>query len=232
MKYLVSITVAGIGLLFLFSCTAIGKTRANPNMIADMDPVSAGTVEAEFDRMFSSKLAKSEIEVIFYPRLNSVALQFKYQTVTYRQFWNLAARMDFISALERYKSDYAGRDLDDKYRRTRAIYGKTKGRLEWETFKFTKTHVANTMYEIGYRFREEKPFFATLMLSAREETETGDSSPIDSQQIAMYFTRAQADELAALFDQSYLLKLINVEPAQNQEEVTGQNSGIEYEEWD
>jgi hypothetical protein len=68
------------------------------------------------------------------------------------------------------------------------------------------------------------------MLSAREET--SDSSPMDSQQIAMYFTRAQADELAALFDQPYLLKLINVEPAQNLKEIHAQDSDDEYKEWD
>jgi len=232
MKYLAVTAVMGMGVFFLFSCATAGNIKANPNMVADINPVSAGTAEAELDKTFSQKLVKAEIEAIFYPRLNSVALKFRHQGVTYRQFWDLAARMNFITALERYKSDYADRNLDTKYQRTRAIYGKSKGRVEWETFKFSKNHVAFPVFQLGYRFREGKPFFVTLMLSAREETDSSDSStPMDSQQISMYFTRAQADELAKLFDQPYLLGLINIKPGQDQEGTAEQNSGIEYEEW-
>jgi hypothetical protein len=233
MKCLTGAVAAGIGVFLLFSCAAAGNVKINPNMIADINPVSAGVIEAEFDRAFSSKLAKSEIEAIFYPRSNSVALKFKYQTVTYRQFWDLSARTSFITALEQYKSDYADRNLDRKYRKTRAIYGKTKGRVEWETFNFTKTHAVTTTYEIGYRFREEKPFLSVLALSAKEKTSSSDNSkPLDSQQLSIYFTRAQADELANLFDQAALLELINMKPTQNQEEITMPDSSDEYEEWE
>ena len=233
MKYLAVTAVMGVGVFFLCSCAAIGNVKANPNMVADMNPISVGTAEAELDKMFSSKLIKAEIEAIFYPRLNSVALKFRHQGVTYRQFWDLAARMNFITALERYKSDYADKNLDTKYQKTRAIYGKNKGRVEWETFKFSRTHVAFPVYQIGYRFRENKPFFVALMLSAREETNSSDAgTPMNSQQISMYLTRAQADELAKLFEQSYLLGLIK--PAQDEENAAGQDSGTqyaEYEEW-
>jgi hypothetical protein len=222
MRYLITIPLATAAVLL--SCTT--TDTVNPNMVADMDPVSVGMAEAEFDKMFSSKLEKSEIEAIFYPRLNSVALKFRYQAITYRQFWDLAARTDFVTALERYKSDYEDRNLDDKYRKTKAIYGKTKGRVEWEAFKIAKTRSAHTSYEIGYRFKEKRPFFTILMLSGKEEK--SESSPMSSQQITMYFTRAQAEELAALFDQLFLLKMIGM---QDQED-SGQDSGDKYDEWD
>ncbi|MDR2952784.1 MAG: hypothetical protein LBU82_06045, partial [Treponema sp.] len=152
---------------------------------------------------------KAVIEVIFHPRLNAVSLEFKYELMKYRQFWDEAARKQFASALELYKMDYEDRKLIDKYRKTRSVYGKTKSRLEWEAFKFTKTRISYPTIEIGYKFKEKTPFFTTLMRSAKEEMRDGDNSnPMDSQQINMYFTRAQADELVKIFDQAYLLGLL------------------------
>jgi len=47
------------------------------------------------------------------------------------------------------------------------------------------------------------------MRSAKEEMDSGDNStPMDSQQINMYLTRAQADELAKFFDQAWLMELL------------------------
>jgi len=180
-------------------------------MVANADPVSAGTITVQFDRFLSSKLSKNEIEVIFYPRLNAVALEFKYELITNRQFWDEASRIKFAEALNHYKTDYAERSLIDKYRKTRAVYGKVNGRTEWESFKFAKTRVAYPVIELGYRFRDEMPFFSTLMRSSKEIDENSDNSSLtDSQQIPMYFTRAQADDLVKLFDQSYLVGLLNL----------------------
>jgi len=199
--------------------TTVDYAKKYPDMVANADPVSAGIIEAEFDRLFSSKLDKTEIEVIFYPRLNAVALEFKYEIVRYRQFWNEADRQQFAAALEIYKTDYAAQNLKNQYKKTRAIYGKVKGRTEWETFKYAKTRVAYPDIELGYRFIEEMPFFTTLMQSAKEERENDDNSQqLNSQQINMYFTRAQADNLVKLFDQSYLMGLLEKNDSQKPDE--------------
>jgi hypothetical protein len=189
--------------------TTVDYAKKYPDMVANADPVSAGIIEAEFDRIFSSKLDKSEVEVVFHPRLNAVTLEFRYELIRYRQFWNEAARQQFTAALEHYKADYAAQNLINRHKKTRAIYGKVKGRTEWETFKYAKTRIAHPNIELGYRFVGEMPFFTTLMRSVKEESDSIDSSPqLDSQQISMYFTRAQADNLAKLFDQSYLMGLL------------------------
>jgi hypothetical protein len=183
-----------------------------------MDPVSAGTAAVEFDKMFSSKLDTKEMDVIFYPRYNAVALEFRYEFVRYRQFWDEAARRQFVDALKRYKEDYAARNLVAKYGKSRAVYGKVKGTVEWETFKYTVTHRSSPSIELGYRFRggkgKETPFFAVLQRSARDESGgQGDTSNLESLQINLYFTRSQAEELAQLFDQSYLLGLLGSKAA-------------------
>lgn len=215
---------------FTLACnTTIDYAKKYPHMVANADPVSAGMIEAEFDRIFSSKLNKVEIEVIFYPRLNAVALEFRYELIRYRQFWDEAARQQFAAALELYKADYAAQKLVDRYKKTRAIYGKVTGRTEWEAFKYTKTRVAYPVTELGYRFREEMPFFSTLMRSAREESDdTDNSQQLNSQQINMYFTRAQADDLVRLFDQSHLMGLLEEKASPKSDEPPAVNSYREF----
>jgi len=212
MKYMKQFAagVPGITMILLIlSCQSVNPAKKYPNMVADVDPFSVGGVEAQFDRFFSPKVNKAEIDVVFHPRLNAVSLEFKYAFINYRQFWDEAARKQFAASLELYKRDFEDKKLINNYRKTRAVYGKVKGRVVWESFKFTKTHMSNPIIEIGYRFKEDRAFFTTLMRSAEEVMNTGDSSnSVDSQQISMYFTRAQADELAKLFDQAYLLEIL------------------------
>jgi hypothetical protein len=202
--------VTGIAMILLLSsCGSVDPTKKYPNMVANVDPFSVGVVEAQFDRFFSSKVNKAEVEAVFHPRLNAVSLEFKYEMLNYRQFWDESARKQFAASLELYKRDFEDRKLINNPGKTRAVYGKTKGRVEWEAFKFTKTRVSYPIIELGYRFKEDRAFFTTLMRSAKEEMTDGDSStPMDSQQISMYFTRAQADEVAKLFDQAWLIEFL------------------------
>jgi hypothetical protein len=208
MKQLVAL-LACIPIVLVLSCVSVDRAEKYPNMVADMDPVSAGSIDAEFDRMFSSKVNKADVAVIFYPRENTVALEFRYEFVRYRQFWDEPGRRQFVAALERYKKDYAARNLVTKYGKSRSVYGKVNGRVDWETFKYTTTHISAPTIELGYRFKGETPFFATLQRSARDESGgQGESNKLESLQINMYFTRAQAEDLVKLFDQSYLLGLL------------------------
>jgi len=193
----------------VLSCGTVDYERKYPHMVANADPVSAGTIQVQFTRFLSSKLTRADVEVVFYPRLNAVALEFRYEFLRHRQFWDQESRQQFVRALELYKEDYAARNLIDRRRKTRAVYGKVRGTIEWEAFKYAKTRIAYPTIELGYRFMEGMPFFATFMRSAREEPEAGDTSTRgESAQISMFFTRAQADELVKLFDQDYLMGLL------------------------
>jgi len=209
MKFLPRAILAGAAVFFILGCnTTVDYAKKYPDMAANADPISAGTIEVEFNRMFSSKLDKTEIGVVFYPRLNAVVLDFKYEFIQCRQFWDQAARQQFVTALDLYKADYAARNLGNKQKKTRAIYGKVKGRIEWETFKYAVTRIAYSNMELGYHFIGETPFFSVVMPSAKEEDNGDSSHQLASQQINMYFTRAQADDLVKLFDQSYLMALL------------------------
>jgi hypothetical protein len=208
MKRLLTVAWAGTA-IFLIACGTVPYSKKSPPMVANVDPFSVGTVKAVFDRFLSSELAEIEIEVIFYPRLNAVALEFRHEFITHRQFWDEAARKQFAVALERYKEDYTARTLIDRHKKTRSAYGRVQGRTEWQSFKFSKNHLAFPPIELGYRFRNGAPFFTTFMRSIREEKDSSDDNqPVNSSPVTMYFTRAYADELVKLFDQAYLMGLL------------------------
>jgi hypothetical protein len=211
MKLLPIASFIGAVVVLLFSCKTVDVdlSKRYPNMVANADPVPAGSVDAEFDKLLSTQLSTSTVKAVFHPRLNSVALEFKYEFISYRQFWDEPARKQFAEALEKYKVDYAERKLTNRYTKSRGAYGKTEARLEYEAFKFTKNRVSYPIIDIGYRFRAKMPFFATHMREAREVDELGGSETRESsEQVIMYFTRAQAEEVVRLFDQSYLMGLI------------------------
>ena len=180
-----------------------------------MDPVSVGSVYAVFDRTMGRGLNVVSMEAIFHPRTNTVSIEFRYGFVTFRQFWDETARRHFSMALDQYNADFDARNLVNRHRRTRNAYGSVAGRLEWQTARFTTNHVSYPVIEIGYRFRENSPFFSTLMRSARsEETADAGTGRTESRQIQMFFTRAQAADLARVFDQAYLMELIGVHGTQ------------------
>jgi hypothetical protein len=209
MKHLPAVILGNAVILFFLSCGSVDLSKKYPNMVANVNPFPVGSAEAQFDRFLSQKIRKGEIQVVFHPRLNAVSLEFKHDLYTYRQFWDEAARKQFAASLELYKKDFEEKKLIDKHRKTRAVYGNVKGRLEWELSKYTKTRISNPRIEMGYRFKENTPFFAALMRPAKEVMTEGDrNNPVNSQSVYLYFTRAQADQVVMLFDQAYLIGLL------------------------
>jgi len=177
-------------------------------MLADVEPFTIGTVSASFDKTFSSDVATADVEVIFYPRKNEVALGFRYDMLQYWQFWDEEGRKQFIEALNRYKEDFSNQELSTNYSKSRAIYGKTNGRCEWKTLKISGIYRSSPVIELGYRFKAGSPFFSTHQTKAKEETGLNPKGITESQPFAMYFNRAQGDNLARLFDQAFLLGLL------------------------
>jgi hypothetical protein len=220
--------VLAIALAALFpviSCVSADPAKRYPDMVADKDPVSAGIIDVQFDKFMPPNIEKKEVEVIFYPRYNTVALEFRHELVRYRQIWDLQGRQRFTQALDRYKADYAARTLTDKFARTRAAYGKFKGATEWEMFSITQSGLAYPVMELGYRFRGDSPYFSIVQRSAPDQHTINSNEPrAGSLQIIMYYTRAQADELVKIFDQSYLLSLLgpSADPAPGRDDYRNQ----------
>jgi len=193
--------------LLVFSCGSVKPAVSNPSMIADIDPFSIDSVTVWLEQTFSSKLKEVDVEVTLHPRKNEVILEFRHNMITHRLFWSEAARQQFRAAFDSYSDDFDNKRLVTDYRKSRAAYGKNTLRYEWETFKYSTTYFSTPPIEFGYRFMDKAVYFTVFLRSAKEESsETSRNN--DSQQYSVYFTRAQAEELAHLFDQDYLLELV------------------------
>ena len=212
------------------SCKTSGTAENYPNMVANINPFSIGTINASLDRVFSSQLTKVSVDVIFYPRENEVALEFNHSSGgVYLQFWNEAARQHFIGSLKQYNDAFTGQMLTTNYNKSKKIYGKVRGRFEWKPLKISSTYRSSPTIELGYRFRDNAPYFAAYQPAANEES--GANKDISkSPSYSIYFTRAQAEELAKLFDQDFLLQTVaNIlpqsKPDDSRDEYYNQSDG-------
>jgi len=154
--------------------------------------------------MSFGSLKKENAKVIYFPREDAVCLQYRREFITYHQFWSYNGRQTFITALQRYNEEYNARDLDIKARKTRRKYGIVEGYLIWQMYNFTVQARGNMNVELGYEFRDRAPYFLVNQREAEYKEEVSRDNDRTSATIAMYFTRAQAAELAFLFDQNNL----------------------------
>jgi len=219
MRKMCRVMCAVLAVLF-FSCGSVKPAVDNPSMIADIDPFSLGSVNVWLDKMFSSQLKETDAAVVFIPRKNEVTLEFRHESITYRLFWNEEARQHYIKALSRYMEEFENKKLVSGSRKTQSIYGKHPSYFEWETFSFSATYSSSPVVELGYRFNENAVYFTILQRPAKEET---GKSPRDSSQFTVYFSRAQAENLAKLFDQTYLLELVDSQPVKSSVDGAGRD---------
>jgi hypothetical protein len=194
--------------LVLSACYTIPDSKKYPNMVANVDPIPTGTIQVQIDRPFMNGLQKRDIETVFEPRENAVYLQFTYQTVFYRQYWSQDARTAFVEAVKLYKQDFNDRVLI-KRGKSRA-YGKVRGKAVFSSLQvsISERSTSEPQIDLGYVFKRNNPYFQVLMLKAKANVSTNDKSSLSSLRIPFYFTIAQAEELAAIFDQGQLMGLL------------------------
>jgi hypothetical protein len=199
-----SIALALALTVLLASCASI---RAPEPFTVDINSprCAAGTAEVEFDKALGG-IKKGEIALFYYPDEDAVCIEYRAEAINFMQFWSKTGRNSFVSSLARYKEDFEQKNLIiNRSLKTRRSYDRVRGFLAWGSMSvISRPAFANTDYNIGYDFKEKSPYFTVIQRAA----EYKDGSFIStSSNIMMYFTRAQADTLAALFDQDYLRKL-------------------------
>jgi len=190
----------------LNSCnTASWKGKEKFTVSLNSPHIKIGEIEPQFSAFMSfGSLKKDKIDIFYFPREDAVCLRYRRDFITFNQFWDYGGRQTFITALERYNTDYNSRDLIIKSRRTNRIYGVTEGFLIWQMSNFTVQARANMNASFGYQFNNRAPYFIITQHEAVYKEEYSADDNRKSSAITIYFTRAQAAQLAALFDQSFL----------------------------
>jgi hypothetical protein len=187
----------------------------------------AGSAEAYFDQYLSiGAPKKGDIAVFYYPVEDAVCLNFRIQQFVHcDQFWNKTGRDAFVSAFERYKEEYEQRQLiTKKNRKTRAAYGEIQGYFMWKKTAIALQAYGSPKVKLGYQFEGRAAFFTTTQMESDYVDSMGRSRNQTSPITVMYFTRSQAEDLAALFKQDHLdsLKLPGAKSG---------SSGMVVDEW-
>jgi hypothetical protein len=167
--------------------------------------IPIGEVELRFNTFMSMRgLRLEKANVIYFPREDAVCIQYRHEFVTYHQFWSRIGRLEFLAALEKYNEEYTERTLVINDRRSKRNYGVVEGYLIWQMYSFTVQARANMNVELGYEFRDRSPFFTINQRQAEYKEDNSRDNNRTSPVITMYFTRAQAAQLADLFDPEFL----------------------------
>jgi hypothetical protein len=166
--------------------------------------IPIGEVELQIDKMFFGGIKKINAEVFYYPFEDAVCLKYKTDIFIYYQFWSVAGRNLFVSSLDIYNEDYTDRNLNPSDRKTKNLYGTIEGYLYWQQSSISRRFYANMDIELGYFFRERAPFFTVTQKLTTYIDRASKERNSTSQEVSMYFTRAQAAQLAGLFSQELL----------------------------
>jgi len=188
--------------------------------------IAVGEANIQVDRFLSiGSLRKIKAAVSYVPREDAVCLQYKTELTTYYQYWSREGREAFINALLKYNEDYLERRLVRKNRQTRAAYGFVKGYLIWQFQKFSIRAKATTDIELGYAFKDKFPYFIVFQDEAEYIDPVGRDNNRTTPIFTMFFTRAQAEELAGFFDQTFL---IDISSDLSRTRITGESDIDEY----
>jgi hypothetical protein len=188
-----------------------------------------GEIEAQIGRAFPlTGLKKVTVTVSYYPYDDAVCLRYRSDFFTYLQFWSIEGREAFLKALQDYNGDYTKRNLEMRDRGAKSRYGIVEGYLAWQMQSFTRRVSANMDVELGYAFNDRSPYYAVTQKQALFEDPISEENNMASQEITMYFTRAQAQELAALFDQELLRSLVPPEMSGRRNQI---NPQIDYDDY-
>jgi len=170
--------------------------------------VPIGSIEAQLDRVFFG-LKKIKINVTYSPVEDAVCLEFKRNTITNYQFYNRANRAAFLKAFDKYLDDYNGRNLVNN-KTTKNIYGSDEGYLIWKITKVSSQYHDNIDYSFGYLFREKSPFFTITQGEAEFDDIFSSKENEKNGEFQLFFTIAQATDLANYFDPDFLRNLTRI----------------------
>ena len=192
----------------------------------------AGDIETQIDKTFPmTGLKKIAVEVSYFPYDDAVCLRYRSDFYNYLQFWSGPGREAFLKAFAQYNEDYAMRSLAMKNKKSKKTYGTIEGYLTWQMFSLTRRADANMDVELGYAFKENAPYYAVTQKLTTYVDKISRDNDANSQEITMYFTRAQAQELADFFDPDFLRGLIPPEMGGKRRTVeTEVEADLYYEE--
>jgi hypothetical protein len=171
--------------------------------------IPLGNIDVGITKAFSSVISREDAAAVYDSVNDIVTLEFKSAGAVHnRQYWTAGARETFIKALAQYEIDYEARNLPAGFLNSgkRAVYGKAEIPIHWWSLSFSNHARGISRLDFGYRFKDRAPYFTVTQSEAKD---TYVNSQNSSTQVTLYFTRAMAQELAALFNEENLYAVQN-----------------------
>lgn len=204
--------------LALGSCATNKQEKRELKVNPDAQKIPITAIEAQFDAVMGfGGIKKNNIAVEYYPSEDAVCLQFRQNYVTYNLFWGRDGRETFKKALDKYKLDYSDKKLEQKSKNSKEKYGKAHGFLAWQLQSFGELYNGPLTVEMGYLFRDKSPYFVVVQGEALHKDRFSEVNDRLSSAMNIYFTRAQAETLAEIFDPFFLRGLITTDTRVNVE---------------
>ena len=201
--------------LLLSTCNTTPKVWEEPFEPSLKSPsVPIGEIEVQFNRVFPLPgIKKIAPKVFYFPVEDAVCLQWRVDFLTYHQFWSHDGRELFLSALNQYKEDFETRSFGRNSRRAKRQYGVANGYIYWQTHSIAVQAKAGTNVELGYIFVDRMPYFTANQRQAEYIDPMSLENHRELPEMPIYFTRAQADALAELFDPEFLAGIVLTTPS-------------------
>ncbi|MDR1411682.1 MAG: hypothetical protein LBI91_05725, partial [Spirochaetaceae bacterium] len=171
--------------------------------------VALGNVDVGITKMFSSAVSKEDAAAVYDSANDIVTLEFQSAGAVHnRQYWTARARETFIKTFAQYEIDYEARNLPRGFMSSgkRNVYGKSEIQIYWWALGFSNRSRGQSRLDFGYLFKDRSPYFTVTQNEAKD---TYVNPKNNSAQVTLYFTRAMAQELAALFAEENLYAAIN-----------------------
>ena len=169
--------------------------------------VKVGESQAQFDNSIPfMPIRSSDITVSYFPVDDAVCLEYRIDQTTFQMFWNKDAREAYKIALNKYNEDFEKRNLrSNRSGTTKKAYGSVEGYITWKGFSYGAVSDGSMTMELGYYFRNNSPFFTVTQGEASSiNYMNSDLEENISGERPVFFTRSQAEEIAALFDDELL----------------------------
>jgi len=219
MKFFKKLLIIFFFVIAISSCKTTDAVK-NENFKVNMNsPQSViGEIDLQLETLMGmGPIKKQTVTVLYFPREDVICLRYIHEFYTYNQFWDKKGRLIFINALQKYNEDYEARNLQRNSIKSQQKYGTVRGYLVWQLISYTIQAYSNMNIDLGYTFKDRSPYFSVYQREAEfvneligddnagpgNEKSGGKSGGNNrtSPAITMYFTRAQAAELAEIFEQ-------------------------------
>lgn len=222
------LTILLLFAVFLVLCTCNTQPKPQP-VLFEPNPrspsVQIGEAEIQFNRAFPLPgIRKINVIVSYYPQDDAVCLRWRMDMHTYHQFWNSEGREEFIKCLALYKEDFNAQAFGKSSRRTKRQYGTSNGYISWQMTSITVRARAAAIVDFGYFFVDNSPYFVANQRRVEYEDAISRDSNRTLVEMPMYFTRAQADVIAAFFDPEFIASI-------DTSSTAVRSAGVDFEDY-